>query len=264
MSYLSSEQSVASGQPVELYDFADDLGVHSRITSAGYEITYNSYTYVPEPCRRTELRISDNHKKNDMAVTLSRDNAWAARFVAGPIEGRATLQIYRGHGADFVNWWYGVIKQVKFDKDGVPTVYTTPRTSSVSRVGRRRVCQKLCDHALYGAECKLNEDTYKHSGTVQSVSGLVVTSTTFGGQADGYFKAGKIVVNAAQRMITAHTGNNVTLSRTIPGVVAGMSFNAYAGCDRLPATCLSKGNKANFGGEQFLPTKNLFTGAALV
>lgn len=265
MSYLTSEQSVASGRPIELYHFADELGNHCRITSAGYEITYNSYPYTPEPCRRTELKLTDNHSKNDMKIELSQDNAFAARYLAAPIEVMASVTIYRGHEPDFVTWWSGLIKQIKWDKDGVPTIIATPRTSSIARVGRRRRCQRLCDHTLGDAWCTINLESSKVSGTVGSVNGLVVTSTTFGGYANDYFKAGKIVVNNAQRMITAHTGNDVTLSRTIAGLAAGQSFDAYPGCDRLPTTCHTKfSNKTNFGGDEFLPTKNPFVGDAIL
>jgi len=265
MSYLSSEQSVAAGQPVELYHLADDMGTNCRITSAGYDITYGSYLYTSEPCQRSELRITDSHEKNNMTLKLSRDNAWAARFFSAPIEGIATLTIYRGHGTDFVTWWYGVFTAPKFDNDGVPTLIATPRTSSISRVGRRRRCQKLCDHALGDSGCKINLESYKVSGTVDSVTGLIVSATELGGQAVNYFRAGKFVWGYARRMITASTGETVTLSRAIPGLVAGASFNAYAGCDHTPAICLSTfANKINFGGEEFLPTKNPFTGDAIL
>jgi len=266
MSYLTSEQSVASGRPVELYHLADDLGTHCRITSGGLAVTYGSYVYTLEPCKRSELRITDNHKKNDMTFQLSRDNAFAARLVPGPIEGRTWVTIYRGHEPDFVTWWYGEFTSVKFDKDGVPTLVATPRTSSISRVGRRRQCQRLCDHALYDAWCGLNSTSYMVAGTVDSVVGLVVTSTTFGTKTPGWFKAGKFVGGGAKRMITAHTGNDVTLTRTIPGLTAGDSFTAYAGCDHTPATCVSIkfANKVNYGGDEFLPTKNPFTGSPLI
>jgi len=433
MSYLSSEQSVAAGQPVELYHLADDMGTNCRITSAGYDITYGSYLYTSEPCQRSELRITDSHEKNNMTLKLSRDNSFAQRYIAGPIEGIATLTIYRGHGTDFVTWWYGVIKQVAFDKDGVPTIICAPRTSSISRVGRRRVCQRLCDHALYDSGCQLNDQAYKITGTIGSVSGLVVASGDFpisptysqrgditglagcvynasgymnyatmpeeafddqlppnnywasstypnqwvscqwtsgkiiravkiqpchaigwsqfnprhikiegsnngstwtkvpivswiskcsvyntdeaeldqidnhtewsffrlsnstsytyyrvycsdnwGGGGGNFIaiseiemheydgvtcstlQGGKFVSGGAKRLIQTHTANQITLSRLIPGLVAGMSFEAYAGCDHSPETCLTVfNNKINNGGDEFLPTKNLFDGNAM-
>lgn len=260
MTYQGSEQSTASGKPIELYDLADSLGTHCRITSTSAAVTYLGHQYLPEPVRRKELKITGNHKKNSMNLELSRNNAFAVRYLAEPIEGIATLQIYRGHGTDFVKWWYGLLAGVKFDTNGVPELHFTPRTSSVSRVGRRRKISKLCDHFFCGAECRLNRESFKVSGSVDSVSGLVVTSTTFGTKSNDWFKAGMLVVGNAKRLIKAHTDNDVTITRPIQGLAAGASFDAYAGCAHTPAACRAKNNIINYGGEEFMWSKNPFVG----
>ncbi len=261
--YQDSENSVASGKPVEFYHFADDTGGNFRITSAETAQVHNSYTYNPEPCKRSERRIYDSHKKNAMTFELARANAFAVQYISGPLEGKATIQVYRGHEGNVVPYWFGTIISVKFDGKGVPTVTAEPRSSSISRVGRRRRCQRLCDHALYDSGCKLNETAWTDSGTVDSVSGLVVTSTTFGGQSDGYFIGGKLIVGDAKRLMKAHVGNDVTLSRAIAGLSSGASFDASAGCGHTPTACDALGNKINYGGEEFLPNQSPFANTGL-
>jgi len=265
MTYESSEQSVASGKPVEFYEFADPDGTRYRITSASTEQEYMSHTYYPEPCKRSEHKMTGSAKKNSMTFTLGYNNAFAMQYVAGPREGKATVIVYRGHEGNVVTFWRGIVSSVKFDKNWIPTVRADPAISGVVSKGKRRKFQRLCDHSLYGAACGVNSESFKVEGTIDSISGLVITSTTLGTKANGWFKAGKIVVGNVSRMITDHTGNDVTITRTIPGMLAGDNLRAYAGCDRTPTTCDTIfSNKINFGGDEHLPNRNPFTGDPIV
>jgi len=267
MSYDNYEQSVASGKPIEFYDFLDDFGNHCRITSSSVALVYGGHTYNPEPCKRSKLMISESQKKNKMTFQLSRNNKWVINYVSGQLEGKATVTCYRKHKEDSEVrlFWFGVITQVKFDGNGVPTITAEPRTSSVSRCGRRRRCQSLCDHDLFDAYCGLNKETYKVVGTIDSVNGLVINSTTFGTKPDNWFAfGGELVVGNARRMIVAHTGNNITITRIIPGIAAGDSFTAYPGCAHTPSACSAFGNKINFGGEENLPKRNPYAGDPIV
>jgi len=432
MSYTSSEQSVSDGRPTELHHIWDELGNHYRIASGPADVNYNSYLYTPEPAKRSELKLTDNHKKNEMTLELSRDNSFAQRFLGGPIDVKAYWQIYRGHGTDFVPWWFGEIKQVTFDGDGVPTATATPRSSSITKAGKRHVCQRLCDHALYDAWCGVNREDYRVDGTISDIDGKEITSTAFGnppayssrddltslpgctynassvwnvavladwafdnqlppghwwtaasnsnewvschwtsaqtirvvsiqpchgvgysqynprhvkieGSNNGstwykvpiigwlgrcaayntdeaeleqiddtaqfvhlrlnnstaytYYRVycydnwggadyvaigeiemrdydpelssplsgGMIIVNGARRIITAHSGDTVTLNRAISGAQISDALVAYPGCDHTPLTCESKfDKKINYGGDEHLLTKNPFAGDALV
>lgn len=258
MTLDSYEKSVASGKPIEFYDFIDDFGNHSRINTTPNEIVYASHTYYPEPCQRSALKIGDAKKKISMTFNLSPNNAFANQYLSGPLEGKATVTCFGKHldDSEIRQFWFGRITGVKF-KNGVPTITAEPRTSSVSRAGRRRRCQRLCDHDLFDAYCGLSKESWKVTGTVDSVSGLVVTSTTFGTKPDDWFAfGGELVVGNAHRMIEAHTGNDVTITRTIPGLSAGDSFIAYAGCAHDPDACNDKNNKINYGGDEFLPKKD--------
>jgi uncharacterized phage protein (TIGR02218 family) len=267
MAYDTYEQSVASGKPIEFYDFMDDFGNHTRITSAGVDLVFSGHTYYSEPCKRSTIRLSESVKRNSMTFELSRDNEFAIQYIAGPLEGKATVTVHRKHqdDAEVKQDWYGVVTQVKFDGNGVPIVIAEPRTSSISSVGRRRRCQSLCDHDLYDAYCMLNEESYRVDGEIDSISGLTITSTTFGTKSDGWFAfGGKLVVGNARRMIVAHTGNNITITRAISAAQAGDSFIAYAGCAHDPVACENYNNKINFGGEENLPKQNPYSGYPIV
>jgi len=73
---------------------------------------------------------------------------------------------------------------------------------------------------------------------------------------------GEIVVGTARRAIIKHYGDTIIISRPFgSNVEVDSAFVAYKGCDHLPNTCLSKfDNILNYGGQQFLPIKNHYTG----
>ena len=260
MSYESLEGSAASGQPIELYDFnATNLNQHWRYTSAAEEQTLLTYTYTPDTINRKELEITSNHFKNKMEVTLGRGNLFALQFIAGPIESEVTLTIYRLQGAEYIFYWVGVVNIVKFDADAVPTVLATPKSATLSRVSKRRKGQKLCDHALYDSGCGVNKESYKITGSITTVSGKTIISSTFSSKANNWLTGGMIVVGYAKRLISSHTGNTITISRPfLNTVVAGHSFTAYAGCNHW-TDCESKfANKLNYGGQDRLVLKSPF------
>ena len=265
MSYDSMEESAASSKPVELYDFADDNGYHWRYTSCAEIITHQVNNYIPEPCNRTEINLTSDHFRNAVDITLGRNNTFAIQYLIAPPEGVVTLTIYRLQGSEYIYLWSGMVISVTFDGDGIPTVKCEPKSSSISRVGRRRRCQIMCDHALYDSGCNVTQNSFRVTGTLASVSGVSIGSSVFGTKADGWFTAGKLIVGTAKRLIKSHTGTTIIISRPILGIGAGSSFSAYAGCDHTPATCLSKfAKKINYGGQEYLPLINPFQGNKIV
>lgn len=265
MGYTDTEASVNSGKPVELYEFRYNVD-YWRYTSGPEEIEYLGYDYTPELIQRNDLEISDNHFKNELEIVVGRDNLFATQFIQSPLDGIVYLKIYRGHGADFVTYWNGVINAFVFNSDEIKII-ARPRTSSLVRTGVRRKYQKLCNHPLYGVGCGVNQESYKVASTIANIStnGLTITSAAFATKADGWFLAGKIVVGDAERLITSHSGSTITINRKMVNVLPGNSFTAYAGCDHTLAICKSKfNNLLNYGGQPWIPNKNPFFGDPIV
>lgn len=259
MTYQDSEASIASGKPIELYDFA--FGVqHWRYTSAPEDITYQNHDYESVLIQRSDLEQTDNAFKNELTITVGRDNSFAEQFIVAPLDGIVTLTIYRGHGSDYVTFWQGIMSSISFNSDEVK-ITAAPKTTSLLRTGLRRKYQKLCNWPLYGSGCSVNSESFKVTGTIATISGLTITSADFATKPDGWFIAGKIVVGNARRLITNHVGSEITISHQMVGVIAGNSFSAYAGCDHTMDTCRVKfSNLDNYGGQPWIPTKNPFVG----
>ena len=263
MTYLSDEQSVASGLPVELYDLTFN-GLHWRYTSAAYEITYLTQVYLPVIIKREEVEITDDIFKNEVEINVARDNAFAVQFIPQPVGGVVTLTIYRGHEPNFITFWSGNLANITFNPDDIRMLFI-PKTSSMLRIGIRRQYQKLCTHHLYGRLCAVNEDMFKIIGTIISITGRTIVASEFSAEIDGWFIGGKIVIGSDRRLITSHVGNTITVMSGMTNVSATDIFTAYAGCDHSTSICRTKfSNLINYGGQPWIPTKNPFSGDAIM
>ena len=179
MTYESSEISVASGRPIELYDIA--MGItHWRLTSGPDDFEFLGHTYESPPCKRGEIEQTGEIPKDGLEVELPRGHALGALCVAGVPEEEITLTLYRGHGTFFVTYWRGFMTRFKFNDKGIPVCYFEPASSDLPFVGGRRRCMRLCGHRLFGYRCGLDKEVYKITGTIDTISGVTITATEFG------------------------------------------------------------------------------------
>jgi hypothetical protein len=259
MTYEDYENSVKDGYPVELYNIYDSDGTHYRLHTGEDDITYLSQIYSKGIVDRSELVIGGEiGDDNRMELTLERGNILAARFIPSPIDGIVFVNVYRQYDSTYSKLWGGSLSFVKYDEESRPVLIFENKLTSTVRMGHRRRCSRLCGHALYRTGCTLNQESYKVNGTLTNISGLVLTSSQFATEADGYWKGGKIKIGTAFRLVKAHATNTITIDRLFADISIGDSFTVYAGCGHIPTACLAKGNKINYGGSEFLPDENPF------
>jgi uncharacterized phage protein (TIGR02218 family) len=261
MTYDESEASIASSKPIELYDFAGSQ-THWRYTSSSETQQRNGFDFEPDVIERKAVEITNNPFKNIMEIKLGRNNPFAILYISASIENCVTVTIYRYQENDYILYWTGLVQSIVFDTDGIPTITATQNTASLSVRGKRRRIQILCDLPLYEAGCYVNEEAFKVTGVIETISGKTISSAIFATKPDGWFVAGKLKVGEAYRLIKSHVGNTITISRPLYRVGVGNSFTAYAGCDHTMDTCYAKfANVYNYGGNAWMPTKNpLLTG----
>jgi len=260
MTYSDYEISTALGQPNELYDIA--MGTtHWRITSSGEDIDLYGHTYESTPCKRSQIEQTGEIPKDGVEVELPRSHALGLICIAGTPEEEVTLTIYRGHGLFYITYFRGFLTSVKINKESIPTCFFEPRSSDLPFVGGRRRCMRLCGHKLFGYRCGLDNAAYNLAGTIDTISGVTITATEFGTTPYDFSHGGEIIVGTAHRTIIAHVGITITLTRSFgASIVAGNTFSAYPGCDHAPTNCIAYTNISNYGGLQFLPTKNPYKG----
>jgi len=260
MDYLSYEQSVASGKPIELFDIAMGL-THWRLTTHGADYDFLGDTYESAPTTRTQIEQTGEIPKDGIDLFTPRGFSLDTVCIAGAPDQEITLTIYRGHDGLFVTYFRGFLTSVTFDKNAVAKYHFEPRSSDMPFIGGRRRCSRLCCHRLGGPRCGVNLEAYKISGTIDTIDGVTIEATEFDIASD-FSCGGRIQIGNAQRMITAHSGEEITISRPFGSdIEAGASFYAWPGCDHTPTTCKNVyNNKVNYGGQEFLPVKNPYAG----
>ena len=91
MTYTTYEQSVADGQPVELYRFAQGIS-RWLYTSGQAPVDYLSETYQPLTLARGAIEQANEIHRNGIEITLPRDCPVATLFIAAPLLAWSLLQ----------------------------------------------------------------------------------------------------------------------------------------------------------------------------
>lgn len=177
--FTTIEQSAADGKPVELFDLA--MGTeHWYLTSAGYDITYLYHTYESAPCQCTELKQSSEGGSDDMELEIPRGHALAVMCVAAPPDQQVSLTIYHGHDPYYTKYYTGYLNNFKFSGNSIPTLIFGSASSDMPLKGGRRRAMKQCDLKLYGFRCGVNKTAHEITGTIDTIDGVTITSTSFG------------------------------------------------------------------------------------
>ncbi|MCX8018193.1 MAG: DUF2163 domain-containing protein [Rhodocyclaceae bacterium] len=267
MSYQGIENTTAQGRPVELYEFA--LGATRwRYTTASSAVSYLNQSYEPAIITRGGIEQSEELNRANLSIRVFRDFPVAALFVAQPPDGVLSVSIYRQHltdpAAEWIVLWKGRVVGCRFSGSEAELA-CEPVATSLKRTGLRARYSLLCRHALYSAACGASKELLRVDGIVGSVGGKVALVPAAASRPDGYFTAGMLQTNEGARMIVGHTGSTLTLAAPFPGLSVGASVRLYPGCQHTTADCSGKfGNIINFGGFPAIPSKNPFSGDAVM
>lgn len=270
MTYETLESSVQDGN-VE-YRFLFALGaVEYRYTTAQDTIAIadsNATTWVPAPITAGDVEQTGEMSKDDVEISLPRDNLFAVNFLGGVPEQVASVTIFRGHSDDgeFVTHWKGRVAGIDI---GIDTIKFNCENifTSMRRPGLRARYQKACRHALYQRGCTLDEATYAEAKTAIAASGfsLTVDNLVDSNHEDGYYVGGMVEdADGFFRFITSQSGDVLTLIRPLQSLLdtvdsTGVAVTVYPGCDKSRVTCKNKfDNLDNFGGFPWIPSKNPF------
>ena len=269
MTYATSEASVQSGRPVELYEFLDGTTTY-RYTSADGDVVYGGDTYAAVPIARGAVEATSETARLALEITCARSVGVLALFALLPPDDIVAVTVRRLHAGDgeAITLWMGRVLNVTLNNVSAEihceSVYT-----SLKRVGLRRLYQKGCPHVVYGPGCGLDRNAFKSTKTVSTVSGTSITLAAMGAFVDGYFAGGYLEWESSggyfeRRAIRSQVGGVVTIGFPLPGLAAAASVNLYPGCDHSLATCTGKfANRLNYGGMPYFPSKNPFDGTII-
>jgi len=268
MSYQQYEDSLDQGEPIEIYEFTQGLRRWTYVSGA-QPVLYESQEYSPSPIKRDRIKQTTDRRKDSLKLTFPRSDSFANQYIGFAPEEQTTVTIRRAHRGDpdeeFVVYWKGRVVGAKATENTIEIECESVFTS-IRRPGLRARYELTCRHTLYGRACSVNREAFKHEGTVLSVNGPNMTVEGAGSFADGYFTGGILLSpTGATRFITAHTSDDIQLSRPLDTNIANQTVEIYPGCDHLKETCKNKfNNLPNFGGFPHIPVRNPFDGSSIV
>jgi len=264
MTYDARELSMQSGEPIEMYQFTVGA-TNYYFTSAKSAITYSGNTYQPEPIKRGSIDFTTEKGRNNLKLQTVRDFAIADLFRVSPPSDVILLVVHRVHygETDGSVIWSGRVLNCDW-VGSIASLNCEPVSSSLQRIGLRRMYQRQCPHVLYGSACGVDKTDFDLSTTILSISGLTLSCVDADIFGDDWFAGGFIEFGTEKRFITTQTSNNITISAPIAGLEVGDTITAYAGCNHALTTCNFKfSNSENYGGMPYIPTKNPFSGSLL-
>lgn len=265
MTYSTSDVSLDSAQPVELYEFLYGLE-YTLYTSADRDITHNSRTYSPVMVERGSVKVTEDSFKNNVTLTFHRSDRLASSLLLYSPDSPVTLTIYRGHYGDndYVVYWKGRVAGVEAEGNSL-TIECESIFTSMRHPGLRAHYEYTCRHTLYSGRCGAQASSFD---SLLSISNIVnQTTLDISGAASlgsGWLTGGMIKLIDTYRFITSHSGDRITISRPFHSMKVGDQVLLYAGCDHTKETCKNKFNNIeNFGGFPWVPTANPMTGSPI-
>lgn len=242
-----------------------------NMTSADTKQTYSGDDYFPVACGRGGIEQKSEIAKANVELRLPIDHELSVSLLSSYNEQIIGLTIFTKRDADVEVSWKGRLASIKPGDANLTLIFESVFTS-LRRPGLRARFQRSCRHALYGRGCTLDPEDFATVGSATSLASNVVQVTEAAGEADGFFTGGMIRgPDGSLGYIIGHTGEYLTMQRVpysiTQAAAEGFPFSVtlYPGCDHSRATCRDKfDNKLNYGGFDWIPTKNPMGGSSIV
>lgn len=264
MSYDAKEHLGYGGDPYELFLF-QTVGSTFLLTSAEEAIVYLSQSYVPTTITRSELEHSNEVISGQIKVYIPKDHPLALLLLPYLPPTPIAITIFGSHYSDSetVVLFTGVVASARFTDQCELTCNSAQYL--LQRKIPQATYQSSCSHIFGDAGCGADLAAHTYAGSVSAVSadGTVLTIPAFASLPDS-LRAGYLKHGNDYRMVVGHSGSTVTLLSAIPGLLAGVSVTATAGCQLDFATCGHYGRTNSFLGFDLIPTINPFDGSASI
>jgi uncharacterized phage protein (TIGR02218 family) len=268
MNFDQAETSLASGAPLRLYKFTRGP-VAWCYTAGDRDIEHQAMTYKTVAGGITDdgIRQSGQAQPDQLTITAPASLDVAQLYRAAPPSSEIALTLFARHTGvdDYLVYWSGGIRTVKFPALDRCEIVCSPLSSRMSMTGLRLSWGRACPHALYSHACTLSPALWRIDGQVQALDGAVLQCPAAAMYNDGYFTGGYIEWAAyggltERRGIEAHAGAKLRILGGTAGIAAGAALKLYPGCDQSAARCKQYNNYPNFGGIPHLPEDSPFDG----
>ncbi len=272
MTFSAFENSIASGQPIWLYDFARDY-LHWRYTSADRDILWFDYTWTARAISHDRISESTEPGRKTLTITAPADLDFAQQYrVIGPSDPiLLTVRKLHDGDTDAPVQWLGKVHGVAWPRQHC-LITAVPAADAMAQPGLRRVVSRNCPYPLYSVglgRCNLDRTTKRVDMLITALTSTSITTAEFAtlatSQGNGYFTGGYIAWEVQpnilqRRFISLHNAGIADLLSGTYGLAVGTSIRAYPGCAHTDTACDTLGNLLNFGGLKYLPDRSPFDG----
>jgi hypothetical protein len=228
--------------------------------------------YVPTPMGRGGVTVKNELTKANLDVRIPLTHALADTLMQSWLEMVVTITVFRKKAAGTAVIWKGRLASTTPDDAFLKMVFESIYTS-MRRPGLRARFQKSCRHPLYGRGCLLDPEAFAQAATISAITGRTLTVPEAAGESDGFFTGGMVkATDGTLVFVTKHVGDQLELNRVSSAIAnafavsgVGTAITIYPGCDHSYATCAAKfANDDNYGGFDYIPTKNPMGGSSIV
>lgn len=242
----------------ELYKFTDGAQTLG-FTPHFYQETLDGIVYLPTAVTRSALSLAGNLVKSQVTFTFPSDNEFARRRVFDLPGVGWFVEIIE----DETVAWKGRIIGATLSGSKISILAdSTERADMRNPTGARFGLN--CWKTLYSTTCGANKALSGTAVAITAISGLEVTLST--SLLVNLYTGGileKVKLNTLgqpekteSRRIVGNINNTLTLVSPFESSAPGSAM-LYLGCDLTSRDCLYKFNNIwNFGGFEFIPTKN--------
>lgn len=244
-------------QPIYLLRFLD-VGVEWTYTDSYQFEDFQGKTYTPTLMSVGKVEDNKQEEKQNLEIKLPVSNPFVQSYLKRFVGGQTDVWLYKKVGEETTIVYIGRVANIK-PEENEATIIIGSLASEVTRPSGNLPLQLHCTNFLYDDRCGLNPDDFKVEGLIATASGVTLTASEFATEADGYFTGGLLIVNNERTMIEYHVGDTIKVFLPLSFNPTGLSFVAYAGCDRSLDTCQNKFNNIlNYFGAPYTPKENPF------
>ncbi len=266
-SFDTLESSQESSKPIELYEFV--VGTDEfRFTSAEDDITIGSDVYTATAIARSRIEQGADQANRTLKVTMPSFEALAQLYVTVPPGEKARVNVFRFQRDEVPTFdtqvllFKGRVQACRFPNNGSSAEFAI---RSIETAMNRNIPRfnfgGMCQHVLYDSNCGALESSFNLLSTAASISGNTITVTGAGASSLD-FVSGYIRPTGSNdfRMVTAQSGDVLTLLLPFASDPTGDNVQVFAGCDHLiEGDCaLVFDRVAEYGGYAFVPSKDIF------
>ena len=241
----------------ELYEFTSGSTIE-RYTSWAEDISFLGSTYTATTIERSSFKQDTDLGKVQLTIKSKLSTLFLGFIANTPIE-PVTVKIWRALVSDtteYIKLFEGVIMNVSV-QDGVGQAEVEASASIMEARFPRFIYQGFCNNNLFDDACGLVDTSYRVIAEVLLVGSAFLRVTQVSSFADGYFTGGRVDLGTDSRLITDHTGTDLSILIDFAGCSVGDTVYVFPGCNGNPETCDVKfGNLPHFNGMPYIRSHN--------